>query len=53
LFATAFNQLANGAAPTTASFGQLTAVSVVDTALYATISDEGASVAGVTLQKKF
>jgi hypothetical protein len=43
-------QLANGAAPTTASFGQLSAVSVVDTALYATISGVGASVAGVTLQ---
>jgi hypothetical protein len=43
-------QLANGAAPTAASFGQLSAVSVVDTALYATISGMGASVAGVTLQ---
>jgi hypothetical protein len=43
-------QLANGAAPTAASFGQPTAVSVVDTAQYATISGMGVSVAGVTLQ---
>jgi hypothetical protein len=43
-------QLANGAAPTAASFGQPTAVSVVDTAQYATISGMGVSVGGVTLQ---
>jgi hypothetical protein len=43
-------QLANGAAPTAASFGQLSAVSVVDTALYTTISGMGASVTAVTLR---
>jgi hypothetical protein len=42
-------QLANGATPTAASFG-ISGVSVIDAALYGTISGMGASVAGVTLQ---
>jgi hypothetical protein len=42
-------QLVNGAAPTAASFG-ISGVSVIDAALYGTISGMGASVAGVTLQ---
>jgi hypothetical protein len=42
-------QLANSAAPTTGSFG-VSAVSVIDAALYNTISGMGASVADVSLQ---
>ena len=42
-------QLANSAAPTTGSFG-VSAVSVIDAALYNTISGMGASVANVSLQ---
>lgn len=42
-------QLANGAAPTTGSFG-VSAVSVVDAVLYNSISGMGAEVAGLSLQ---